>query len=185
MTLALRFLLSSTTTSRLDEHVLRPYCHWFSHQRNNENLFRPITFPDAIPRNRQNFHLLEGDFLQLRPPSPSTTTGDSGYDYIVTLFFIDTSLDVLSTIQHIHHLLRPGGKWINLGPLLWTGGSEAKVELCLAEVLQAVELLGFVLQTDVGQPTSPRTVECEYTSDRTAMMRWTYKAEFWVATKSK
>ncbi|KAJ7286842.1 N2227-like protein-domain-containing protein [Mycena rebaudengoi] len=186
MNLAFRFLLSPASTPSLDEHTVHPYAHWFSHQRSNNNLFRPIRFPDALPRISPRFQLVEKDFLTLRPPPPlsSVHAPIAGYDYIVTLFFIDTSLNVLATLEHIFLLLRPGGTWINLGPLLWTGGAQAKLELSLEEMLHAVEEIGFVIEPrDDGQKS--KTVECEYTGDAEAMMRWIYRAEFWVARKPK
>lgn len=182
MLLSLRFLLSPKHTPKVKMHTLRPYAHWFSHQRTNASLFRTISFPDVLPRQSSTFRVVEGDFLKLFPPS------SGGYDYILTLFFIDTSLDVLSTLSKIHSLLRSGGVWINLGPLLWTSGSQAKLEFSLEEVLDAVRGVGFeVLGTEEEVQESSkmarRTVECEYTADREAMMRWVYRAEFWVAKK--
>ncbi|KAJ7736827.1 N2227-like protein-domain-containing protein [Mycena metata] len=186
MTLALRFLFEPSTTSAVDQHLIHPYAHWFSHQRSADSLFRSISFPDAIPRLSPRFKLVEKDFLTLRPPPavnpllPPIT----GYDYIVTLFFIDTSLNILTTLEHIYSLLRPGGTWINLGPLLWTSGGQAKLELTLEEVLRAAEEIGFVIDPrEDGQQS--QTVECEYTGDAQAMMRWIYRAEFWVAHKPK
>lgn len=198
MTLALRFLFSPKTTNSVNEHWLHPYAHWFSHQESNASLFRRISFPDVIPRFTPNFHLVEQDFLTLPIPSAKcsgkraltwstnqlVTPSTEGYDFIITLFFIDTSLDVFATMGHIYKLLRPGGSWINLGPLLWTGGAQARVELSLDEVLLAAEKIGFVFQKGAQDTTTARrTVECEYTSDPNAMMRWIYKAEFWVARK--
>lgn len=187
MTLPLRFLLSPKTTTTINQHVVRPYAHWFSHQLSNDSLFRSVNFPDVVPRLATNFRLIEQDFLELKVPpgNPSTIQSTAGFDYIVTLFFIDTSLDAFKTMNQIYTLLRPGGIWINLGPLLWTGGAQSKVELSLEEVLQAAHEIGFVVENGVGTSRSRKTVECEYTGDKNAMMRWTYKAEFWVATKSK
>ncbi|CCM03936.1 uncharacterized protein FIBRA_06088 [Fibroporia radiculosa] len=182
MNIAFRFLLSEETTQTPHQHVLQPYSHWFSHQRTREALFRHVTFPDVVPRLASaslssNLHIEEQDFLSLRI-SPD-------YDYISTLFFLDTSLNVIETIERIYALLRPGGMWINLGPLLWTGGGLAGVELSLEEVLRLVELVGFKLyeEHDQRHKTMRRTIECEYTADREAMMRWLYQAEFWVAVK--
>lgn len=193
MTLALRFLFSPKTTSSVNEHWLRPYAHWFSHQKSNDSLFRRVSFPDVTPRVTPNFHLVEQDFLTLPIPSTersdnqaliwSTNQSSEGYDFIVTLFFIDTSLDVFATMKHIYILLRPGGSWINLGPLLWTGGAQAKVELSLDEIMLAAEKIGFVLQDEAQGTSARRTVECEYTGDPSAMMQMIYKAEFWVARK--
>ncbi|KAL4259019.1 Carnosine N-methyltransferase [Pleurotus pulmonarius] len=175
MILALRFLLSPSATNRVNQHTLQPYSHWFSHQRSNSALFRRIAFPDALPRVSPSFHLLEEDFLLLDPAART-------YDCIVTLFFIDTSLNVISTIEHIHALLRAGGTWINLGPLLWTAGAQARVELSLEEVVRVAESVGFTLE-EMGGGERTREVRCEYTADRQAMMEWVYKAQFWVARK--
>jgi carnosine N-methyltransferase len=195
MTLSFRFLLSQKYTNSPNEHTLRPYAHWFSHQKSKDKQFRAISFPDVVPRLSSSFHLVEEDFMKMSVPSnpaaasspywTRNATGYSlgGYHFIVTLFFIDTSLDVLATLSHIYTLLRPGGTWVNLGPLLWTGGAQAKVELTLDEVLEAAEEIGFIIEKDETGPAARKTVECEYTGDDLAMMRWIYKAEFWVAKK--
>ncbi|KAJ7106565.1 N2227-like protein-domain-containing protein [Mycena epipterygia] len=183
MNLAFRFLLSPAGTSVLNQHVIHPYAHWFSHQRSVDSLFRAIRFPDAIPRLSQRFKLLEKDFLTLQPP-PSTLLAPTfvgGYDYIVTLFFIDISLNILTTIEHIYHLLCPGGIWINLGPLSWS--AQSKLELSLEEVLRAAEEVGFVLELQEQAQQQSRTVECDYNGDAQAMFRGIYRAEFWVARK--
>ncbi|KAJ2918593.1 hypothetical protein MD484_g1870, partial [Candolleomyces efflorescens] len=200
MILALRLLLSPDSTQQIGQHKIRPYAHWFSHQRSTENLFRSVSFPDVVPRLGPNLQLLEEDFLKIPVPSDTSTSkfwssdqvqppthSPQGYDYIVTLFFIDTSFNVFATMEQIFRLLKPGGSWVNLGPLLWSGGGQCKVELSLEELLAAAEEIGFV----VSKPSAERndqleqqkTVECEYTADSNAMMRWTYKTEFWVAKK--
>ncbi|KZT33794.1 N2227-domain-containing protein [Sistotremastrum suecicum HHB10207 ss-3] len=201
MNLAHRFLLSPKTTTMPNQHTIHPYSHWFSHQRTTDSLMRAITFPDMIPRLSENLHLIEGDFLSLptpklqvlaqstpSPPSPSNANDvdseEHGYDYIVTLFFIDTSLNILSTLQKIQSLLRPGGTWINLGPLLWTGGASSVMELSLDEMMEAVRMSGFVVQEGSDGVRGRRTVECEYTADKNAMMKWVYQAEVWVARKT-
>ncbi|KDQ18876.1 hypothetical protein BOTBODRAFT_28365 [Botryobasidium botryosum FD-172 SS1] len=174
MTLACRFLLSPKATTSAFQHTIHPFCHNFSHQKNLENTARQMRFPDVVPRAMSNLHLVEGDFLAL---SPVPT-----YDYVVTLFFIDTALSITDYLTQIYELLNPGGTWINLGPLLWTSGSVVKMELDLEEVLHLAKLVGFEILT---QPAvnAPRTVESEYTGDAEGMMRWIYQAEFWVARK--
>lgn len=186
MTLAFRFLLSQSSTTSPNQHSIHPYAHWFSHQCKNDALFRAIRFPDVLPRSSKSLHLAEQDFLSLPIPPADSTHGLPGYDFIVTLFFIDTSVNVFATLRHIYALLKPGGTWINLGPLLWLGGAQARVELSLEEVLHAAEEIGFNIEGDgAGGARQRKTVECEYTGDQEAMMRWIYKSEFWVATKSK
>ena len=111
-----------------------------------------------------------------------SSTCSAGWPYIVTLFFIDTSLNVIKTIQHIYSLLDAGGVWINLGPLLWTSSGVA-LELSLDEVIQVIKLVGFELLPVDETGEMVKMVECEYTSDSEAMMRWLYKAAFWIAKK--
>jgi hypothetical protein len=172
MNLAFKFLLSPQTTQEVGQHTLHPFIHWWSHQQSTSSTFRQVSFPDAIPRLSDTFHLDEGDFFTTLP----------GWSYIVTLFFIDTSLNVINTIQHIYSLLDPGGTWINLGPLLWPSSGVA-LELSLDEVVRVVQLVGFELLpvNECGEVVE--MVECEYTSDSEAMMRWLYKAAFWIARK--
>ena len=43
----------------------------------------------------------------------------SSKDVVVTSFFLDTARNVLDYIELIHQILKPGGHWINLGPLLY------------------------------------------------------------------
>lgn len=172
MNLAFKFLLSPQTTRNVDQHRLHPFVHWWSHQQSASSTFRQVSFPDVVPRLSDTFRLDEGDFFDVLP----------GCSYVVTLFFIDTSLNVIKTIQHIHSLLDPGGIWINLGPLLWTTSGVA-LELSLDEVVRVVELAGFELLPVNEHGESLKMVECEYTSDSEAMMQWLYRAAFWIARK--
>jgi carnosine N-methyltransferase len=60
----------------------------------------------VLPNSPVN--LIEGDFLREFPLAEQ-------YDAIVTLFFIDTSDNIVDFLANIHRLLKPGGLWINLG----------------------------------------------------------------------
>ncbi|CCA73667.1 hypothetical protein PIIN_07620 [Serendipita indica DSM 11827] len=183
MNLALNLVLHPESTNRPHQHTVHPYAHWWSHQRSSSNTFRGITFPDVVPRQSNNWTLSDQDFLSLTPPNEDTAhsnsllsaNGRGGYDVIVTLYFIDTASNIISYLSHIHYLLRPGGRWINLGPLLY---SNATLELSLDEVLHLANLVGFDVDT-----TTRKTIPSEYTADSEAMMKWIYQAEFWVATK--
>ncbi|KIM31967.1 hypothetical protein M408DRAFT_63746 [Serendipita vermifera MAFF 305830] len=175
MNLSLRFLLSPETTT-VDQHEVHPYAHWWSHQRSADNTFRGIAVPDVVPRRLQNWTILEEDFLSLvRPRTSSSGQSSTGYDTIVTLYFIDTASNIISYLTHIHHLLKAGGTWINLGPLLY---SSATIELSLEEVFKLAKAIGF----DVDK-ASAQQIPSEYTADTSAMMKWVYLAQFWVARK--
>lgn len=168
MTLPLRYLLSEHTTEP-HQHSVQPWYFALSHTKRSEDLFRAIRFPDVVPQPSPNFRLLDADFYSL-------TQG--GYGFIVTMFFIDTAVNIVQCLEQIHDLLAPGGTWINLGPLLWTSGGVARMELSLEEVLKLAELVGFEVR-----PESRRQIDTEYTSNRPGMMRWIYETEFWIADK--
>jgi carnosine N-methyltransferase len=139
-----------------------------------------VTFPDILPRYSTHFQIAEGDFLKHKPVNGVL------YDYIVTQFFIDTGTNIISTLQQIRDLLKPGGNWINLGPLLWSGGGTVAMELNLEEVLLIAREVGFIIKGDgeeVEDRYRRRTVECEYTADRMGTFQRIYQAEFWVAER--
>ena len=90
MSLALRFILSPESTERVNQHRVWPFSHWWSHQRSSSNTFRDVSFPDVLPRRIANWTIVESDFLNLVDPK---------YDIIVTLFFLDTSSNIISYVR--------------------------------------------------------------------------------------
>jgi hypothetical protein len=86
------------------------------------------------------------------------------FDAVVTCFFIDTAHNILEYLEVIHGVLKPGGVWIHLGPLLWhwaDGGSweDRSIELSLDDVQAAAQLMGlellqkqFVEAAYIGEP---------------------------------
>lgn len=70
------------------------------------------SFLSRLGRGRGSLSLEYGDLRRfVSPPHAGQLDG------VVTCFFIDTAANVLDYLGHIHTLLRPGGVWINLGPL--------------------------------------------------------------------
>lgn len=107
--------------------------------------------------------MIAGDFLQCYAGERS----QESFDVVTTVFFIDTAPNVIAYIETIHRVLKQGGVWINLGPLLWhwEGRDPPKrksasateevmigidvmgaIELTLEEVLAAVEVCGFRIE---------------------------------------
>ena len=46
-------------------------------------------------------------------------TDNNHWDCVATCFFIDCANNVVQFIETIYNILKPGGVWINLGPLLY------------------------------------------------------------------
>jgi N2227-like protein len=67
-----------------------------------------------------------------------------------TLVILNHGLQAKNFIDYlrvIHHILAPGGVWINLGPLLWhwENSDEMSIELTLDEVKKLARSVGFEL----------------------------------------
>jgi hypothetical protein len=64
----------------------------------------------------------------------------------VSCFFLDTGKNVVDYVRMIHHILAPGGYWLNLGPLLYhyeDVPGEASLELSYEELREVTLRLGF------------------------------------------
>lgn len=129
MDIATKFLLKNTSRRTSGHYTIHPYIHEFSHQVNGECQLRVINIPDSSTRipYLNNLELKYGDFTQL----PSYNDGHQ-YDGIVTLFFLDTAENVFNYLDAIYELTKPGGIWINFGPLKW--GSAPQAELTMEEL---------------------------------------------------
>ena len=76
---------------------------------------------------------------------------EGAWDAVVTCFFIDTAPVVFDYIDAIKRLLKPGGVWINLGPLLYHWVSQGDEDEGDARYGQSVELSWEELRHVIGQ----------------------------------
>jgi carnosine N-methyltransferase len=178
MNLAYRFVSGLSERESVSFH---PYANWMSHQATNSDLQRSVTFPDQIIDSSSVSHR-EGDFVT----AFSDSTGQ--YDIVVTLFFIDTARNLVSYIETIHRLLRSGGRWINLGPLMY--GTGPLVQLSLDEIVALSMRIGFEFrETDdiFGEITIPglniRGSEVTYGRNPRGLNKNAFQAQYWEAVK--
>ncbi|KAF2271290.1 methyltransferase-like protein [Westerdykella ornata] len=163
----LAYHLLTNHTHSLHQHTLQPFATKWTHQANPSSRYTALTVPDHWPN--KSVKLVEGDFLNMFPE-------DAEFDAVVTLFFIDMSDNVIDFLSNIHRLLKPGGVWINLGPLKW--GTHSALQLSAEEVLQLADVLGF----DVDQ-TSRKSIDSLYAEQPETLLKFTYVTQFWSATK--
>ncbi|KAF2123908.1 N2227-domain-containing protein [Dothidotthia symphoricarpi CBS 119687] len=161
--------------------AMHPFIDGLSHHATTDDLLRKVTAPN-IPPN-PSVLLVEGDFN-------TAFNGQGGqYDVIVTHFFIDTARNLMSYFDTIYRLLRPGGQWLNFGPLLY--GTGPFVQLSLDEIIAVVEQVGFVFE-DIGDECGALTFEdgkvrstgAEYGFNGKALTKNAYKAQVWLARKT-
>ncbi|EHY57780.1 hypothetical protein HRR83_005309 [Exophiala dermatitidis] len=148
-----------------------PFIETWSHARTRHELFRPVVIPDAgSPIHSSGPVLVEGDFTREFAHEPSQ------YDAIATLFFIDTARNLILYLETIHTLLKPGGVWVNVGPLLY--GSAPWVQLSLDELITVAEAMGFEFEVH-----NREEKEVMYNFNASALWRNGYVAQYWVARK--
>lgn len=175
---------------------LFPYVHDFSHQVNGENQGRALSIPDITPPEYlpiaqptgkeivqpSTLKIGYGDFTHLvnnisQPAAAENDDDDpypNQYDAVVTLFLIDTAENALKYLEAIRALLKPGGVWINYGPLKW--GTSPQVEFTLEELELVIQKLGFSIEHKF-QGTN------EYNGDSLSLWQGLYKIRGWVARK--
>lgn len=180
MNLAYRFLEAHPRPGLKSVH---PFMDSWSHHLTNADMFRAVSFPDARV-NASSVLLVEGDFVS------EFKEHRGEYDAVITHFFIDTARNIMSYFDTIHTALRPGGYWVNFGPLLW--GTSPLVQLSLDEIVAITQSMGFefVDTSDTcGEATfegkSIRGKRAVYGFNERALTRNAYSAQFWVARKVK
>lgn len=178
MNMAYRYLESAPEQ---DASTFQPFIDNWSHHASEDDMLRTLTFPEKTV-DLDAILVVEGDFTTVFEHEAGQ------YDVILTYFFIDTARNLMAYFDTIKKLLKTGGKWINLGPLLY--GTGPYVQLSLDEVVTVTEAMGFkYLPTDdkwgplTLEDKTPREIEAIYSFNDKALTRSAYRAQFWVAEK--
>ncbi|MEW5317360.1 MAG: hypothetical protein WDW38_008663 [Sanguina aurantia] len=181
MLLASSFILNQL--SGPEEFTIHPFvlnaCNHVGEADQARGLEIPDRHPSELVRGEGLLSMCAGDFV-VSYGAPSMA---ASFDSVVTCFFIDTAHNVLQYLEVIHHCLKPGGYWVNLGPLLWhwadfpVQADELSVELSLEELRRVASQMGFTMLRE-------ESVEARYIADQRSMFKTTYQASFWTMVKS-
>ncbi|XP_067376290.1 carnosine N-methyltransferase isoform X2 [Channa argus] len=156
--------------------TLYPWIHQFSNNKKSSDQTRPIRFPDVNPQSlpiNSDFSMVAGDFVEVYVDSDS-------WDCVATCFFIDTAHNVIEYVETIWKILKPGGVWINLGPLLYhfeNMANELSVELSYEDIKSAMVKFGFHIEVE------KESMQTTYTENDRSMLRYVYDCVFFVARK--
>lgn len=180
MNVAYRYL-ETPGGSGANASSFHPFADSWSHHISESDMLRSVSFPE-VDIDKEAVLLVEGDFTTI-------FNHEAGqYDVVLTYFFIDTARNIMAYFDTITKLLKPGGLWINLGPLLY--GTGPLVQLTLEEIISITETMGFeYLDTNekYGSLTIPgktvRGMRAVYSFNDRALTTSAYKAQFWVARK--
>ncbi|KAI8609334.1 N2227-like protein, partial [Chytriomyces sp. MP71] len=176
MLIASNFVLNSIKNE--SAHTIYPWVHSFSNMQNSEHQLRPVQIPDLAPGGipeSADFSMVAGDFLEIYGGYKER----GAWDVLVSCYFIDTAKNIFEYLGVIWNALKPGGVWINHGPLLYHFEgmrSEMSIELNLEEVKAVARNMGFVFDEERMMPST-------YTSNESSMLQYVYTCAFWVARK--
>ncbi|KAM9392862.1 carnosine N-methyltransferase [Pholidichthys leucotaenia] len=160
----------------VNDLTLYPWIHQFSNNKKSSDQTRSIQFPDINPQSLpldSDFSMVAGDFVEVYADPES-------WDCVATCFFIDTAHNVIEYVETIWKILKPGGVWINLGPLLYhfeNMANELSVELSYEEIKTAMVKFGFHIEVE------KESVQTTYTENDQSMLRYVYDCVFFVARK--
>lgn len=130
--------------------------HPWMDRRNNifdrKNARRLVRFPDVAPLDLiadnpgYQMSMCAGEFLEVYREH----VGE--WDGLVTCFFIDTAPNIFDYIEAFHRMLKPGGVWTSIGPLMYHWSDAAgdnderygrSIELSFDEIRHVIKSYGF------------------------------------------
>ncbi|KAJ8770379.1 hypothetical protein K2173_014992 [Erythroxylum novogranatense] len=168
-------------TQEIGEWTIYPWIHSNCNSLSDSDQLRPVSIPDIHPASAgitEGFSMCGGDFVEVYS-DPSQV---GVWDAVVTCFFIDTAHNIVEYIEIISRILKDGGVWINLGPLLYHFAEmygqedDMSIELSLEDVKRVALHFGFQFEKE-------RTIETTYTTNPRSMMQNRYFTAFWTARK--
>jgi carnosine N-methyltransferase len=183
-------------TKKAGQFEIAPFALSCSNHISRADQFQTVQVPDVHPGTElgspkgsnlpasERMSMATGDFCVLYSLEEYKET----FDAVAMVFFIDTAPNVIRYIESVRNCLKPGGLFINLGPLLWhipnnndEGENEEKsrkrarvadagigdpgsVELTNDEIVALVEHFGFTIEKqesrsfETGYVTNPRSM---------------------------
>ena len=176
-------------SSRSGQWTLFPWVLQTSNQVKDSDQLRSICIPDVHPASLEqqksgqkgSMAMYAGDFVEIFAKEEFI----GAFDGVATCFFIDTSHNVIQYMELMYAVLKPGGYWINVGPLLYhwaeelhaSGDSDSfSIEISLSDIIRIASAIGFtILKNDL--------VPADYMNNKKSMLRPSYNCSFIVAQK--
>lgn len=147
LVMSMYMLNSGLTIGSLSIH---PFIHSNSHWKDRDTMLREVRIPDFnVHEELSGNNLMQismGSFTDCFGPNEdiwgsshyhitqemklTRLENQSSKDVVITNFFIDTSSNILEYLLTIQHVLKPGGTWINFGPLVYHQENEEDTDIC-------------------------------------------------------
>lgn len=177
MLIASNFVLNKCILN--DQYEIHPFCHQFVNNMRRDDSLTACRFPDVSPFQhppKGEMTMIAGDFLQIY----SSVSQIGQWDSVCTCFFIDCANNVIDFIEIIYNILRSGGIWINLGPLLYhycDVPSEISIEPSYEDLRLIIENTGFKFIKET------LNVKTKYSQNNFSMAHLEYDSVFFVVQK--
>ena len=184
MLLTSSYILNHAT--RAGEFDIFPWIHGNNNHTSDANHLRRVPIPD-LPACEAGIQpgcmsMCAGDFVEVYGAPEQV----GQWDAVATCFFIDTAHNVVEYLEIISRCLRPGGVWVNFGPLLYhwadarsyLSGEELSVEMSLEDVERVAKSVGLnVVKREMRDSL--------YTADKRSMCQTVYRCALLVAVKQE
>ncbi|GIZ00931.1 carnosine N-methyltransferase [Caerostris extrusa] len=174
MLFASNFVLNKCQS--MDLFKIYPWVHQYYNNLKSDDQIQIVRFPDVNPSDlpmNSDFSMAAGSYIEIYKESDL-------WDCICTCFFLDTANNVIDYIDTTWNILKPGGYWINLGPLLYHHAdlpNENSIEPSYEEIRSIVLKYGFILLREELNIRTP------YAQNPRSMMSYEYKSVFFVCQK--
>ncbi|VAH09198.1 unnamed protein product [Triticum turgidum subsp. durum] len=168
-------------TQEANEWTIYPWIHNNCNSLSDKDQLRAVSFPDIHPSSAgitEGFSMCAGDFVEVY----NEESQESAWDAVVTCFFLDTAHNIVEYIEIISKILKDGGVWVNMGPLLYHFADaygpddDMSIELSLEDVKRVAYHYGFVMEVE-------KMIDTTYTANMVSMMQNRYRAAFWTMRK--
>lgn len=169
---------------------IHPFVHSNNNHTSDANQMRAVPIPDATARRCMDgattrggaMSMCAGDFVEVYGAPEQTNQ----WDAVATCFFIDTAHNVVEYLSIIARCLKPGGVWVNFGPLLfhWSDArsylkeDELSVEMSLEDVERVAESVGLRI-------VKREMRDSLYTADKKSMCQTVYRCALLVAVREE
>lgn len=121
--------------------------------------------------------MVAGDFLQVY----GDASQEELWDCIASCFFIDCANNIVQFLEIIYKILKPGGIFINFGPLLYhfcDVPNEISIEPSYEDLREIIEKIGFKFLRE------ETNVKSQYSQNPASMSKLEYEAVFFVVQKT-
>lgn len=156
-----------------------PYCHQFVNNLKRDDPLKSCRFPDISPFQnppKGEINMIAGDFVQVY----GEKTQEESWDCVASCFFIDCANNIIEFLEIIFRILRPGGIFVNLGPLLYhfcDVSNELSIEPSYEDLHEIIENIGFKFLKENTK------VKSNYSQNPSSMSKTEYESIFFVVQK--